>query len=103
MAGGLSLLAQGAPPARKGAGARDGDPRAPGASRPPRTPTAPRANCPLPLRRRPYDLLVTSESLRTAARTVLDTDTAIEWSLDESGNLLVKLRSDPSRWFSLDL
>jgi hypothetical protein len=46
---------------------------------------------------------VPSQSLLAAARTLLDEDSAVAWKLDEHDNLLVTLRSDPSRWFSLDV
>lgn len=44
-----------------------------------------------------------SESLLAAAKTLLDADQSVEWNLDEHDNLLVRLRSDPSRWFRLDV
>ncbi|WP_143598408.1 hypothetical protein [Phycicoccus duodecadis] len=44
-----------------------------------------------------------SESLLAAARTLLDADPDVAWKLDEHDKLLVTLRSDPRRWFSLDV
>ena len=77
-----------------------------GASRPPRTPShpvAPHAEPHTTSVPSIYPACVPSESLLAAARTLLDADRAVEWNLDEHDKLLVKLRSDPGRWFSLDV